>query len=90
MDAVGLYPNIPHEEGLASLYTFLENSENKQISSDTLAEIAEIVLKNNIFGFDEKTFKRKRGTAIGMKFVLKFFLWLILRKKCWKFLKKNQ
>ena len=43
MDAVGLYPNIPHEEGLASLYTFLENSENKQISSDTLAEIAEIV-----------------------------------------------
>ena len=81
MDAVGLYPNIPHEEGLASLYTFLENSENKQISSDTLAEIAEIVWKNNIFEFDKKTFKRKRGTAIGMKFVLKIFFMADLEKK---------
>ena len=49
MDVVGLYPNIPHVEGLACLYEFLENRENKQISSDTLAELAETVLKNNIF-----------------------------------------
>ena len=69
MDVVGLYPNIPHGEGLASLYKFLETRENKQISSDTLAELAEIVLKNNIFEFDENTFKQKRGTAIGTKFV---------------------
>ena len=45
MDVVGLYPNIPHGEGLASLYKFLETRENKQILSDTLAELAEIVLK---------------------------------------------
>ena len=32
--------------------------------SDTLAELAEIVLRNNIPEFDEKTFKQKRGTAI--------------------------
>ena len=47
----------------------METRENKQISSDTLAELAEIVLKNNIFEFDEKTFKQKRGTDIGTKFV---------------------
>ena len=46
----------------------METREDKQISSDTLAELAEIVLKNNIFEFDEKTFKQKRGTAIGAKF----------------------
>ena len=46
----------------------METRENKQISSDTLVELAEIVLKNNIFEFDEKTFKQKRGTAIGTKF----------------------
>ena len=68
MDVVGLYPNIPHGEGLASLYKFLETRENKQISSDTLSELTEIVLKNNIFEFDEKIFKQKRGTAIGTKF----------------------
>ena len=68
MDVVGLYPNISHGECLASLYKFLETRENKQISSDTLTELAEIVLKNNIFEFDKKTFKQKNGTAIGPKF----------------------
>ena len=72
MDVVGPYTNIPHEEGLVSLFKFLETSENKQISHDTLADLAEIVLKNNIFEFDDKTFKKKtkkkRGTAIGTKF----------------------
>ena len=67
MDVVGLYPNIPHGEGLASLYKFLENREDKKISSDTLAELAETLLKK-IFEFDEKTFKQKRGAAIGTKF----------------------
>ena len=45
VDVVGLYPNTPHGDGLASLCKFLETRENKQISSDTLAELAEIVLK---------------------------------------------
>ena len=54
-------------EGLASLRRFLATRDNKQISSDTLAELVEVVLKNNIFEFDEKTFKQKRGTEIGPK-----------------------
>ena len=57
-DVVGLYPNIPHSEGLNSLRRFLELRDNKQISS------TEIVLKNNLFEFDQKTFKQVRGTAI--------------------------
>ena len=68
IDVVDRYPNIPHGEGLASLCRFLETRDNKQISSDTLTELVEVVLKNNIFEFDEKTFKQKRGTAIGTKF----------------------
>ena len=68
IDVVGLYPNIPHSEGLTSLRRVLELRDNKQISSETLVELAEIVLKNNIFQFDEETFKQVRGTAIGTKF----------------------
>ena len=60
MDVAGLYRNIPHGEGLASLCRSLETRDNKQISSDTLTELAEVVLKNNIFEFEEKTFKQKR------------------------------
>ena len=55
-------------EGLASLRRFLETRDNKQISSDTLTELAKVVLKNNIFESDEKAFKQKRGTAIGTTF----------------------
>ena len=68
IDVVGLYPNIPHGEGLASLRSFLETRDNKQISSDALTELAKVVLKNNIFEFDKKTFKQKRGIAIGTNF----------------------
>ena len=67
MDVVGLYSNIPHGEGLASLPRFLETRHNKQISSDTLTELAEVFLKKNIFEFDEKTFKQKRTIVIGTK-----------------------
>ena len=67
-DIVGLYPNIPHSESLNSLRRFFELRDNKQISSDTLIELPEIVLKNNFFEYDQKTFKQVRGTAIGTKF----------------------
>ena len=46
----------------------MKTREYKQISSDTLAELAEIVLRNNIFESDKKIFKQKRGPAIGTKF----------------------
>ena len=67
-ECFSLYPNILHGEDLTSLRRFLETRDNKQISSDTLTELAKVVLKNNIFEFDGKTFKQKRGTAIGTKF----------------------
>ena len=72
IDIVSLYPNIPHSEGLNSLRRFLELRDNKQISRDTLIELAEIVLKSNFFVFDQKNFKQVRRTAIGTKFALPY------------------
>ena len=68
VDVVGLHPNIPHEEGLSALRKRLDNRMEKYISSDTLCDLAEVVLKNNIFKFGKKTLKQKRGTAIGTEF----------------------
>ena len=68
VDVVGLYPNIPHEEGLSALLKRLDLRQGKDVTTSTLAELAEVVLKNNIFTFKEKTLKQKRGTAIGTKF----------------------
>ena len=39
---------------------------------EDLVSLARLVLENNYFGFDEKTFRRKLGTAIGTKFALGF------------------
>ena len=68
IDDVGLYPNIPHEEGLASLRRFLDARTEKKVTTETLLELAEIVLKNNSFQFSEKALEQLRGTAIGTKF----------------------
>ena len=67
MDVVGLYPNIPHEEGLSVLRRRLETRKEKYVSTDTIIDLAEVVLKNNIFTFGKKTLKQKRETAIGAK-----------------------
>ena len=68
VDVAGLYSNIPHEEGLPALSKRLDNGMEKYISSDMLCNLAEVVLKSNIFKFGEKTLKQKRGSAIGTKF----------------------
>ena len=54
VDVVGLYPNIPHEEGLSALRKRLDNRMENYISSDTLCDLAEDVLKNHIFKFGKK------------------------------------
>ena len=36
IDVVGLYPNIPHKEGLVSIRKHLDNRENKEVTTDTL------------------------------------------------------
>ena len=79
-----IYIHIPHGEGLVSLRRFLETKDNKQISSDTLTELPEVVLKKNIFEFDEQTFKQTRGTAIGAKFAPPYAILFManLEKKC--------
>ena len=65
VDVVGLYPNIPQEEGLSALSKRLDNRMEKYISRVMLCDLAEVVLKNNIFKFGKKTLKTKTGTAIG-------------------------
>ena len=67
MDVVGLYPNIPHEEGLSALRKRFETRKENYVSTDTI-DLAEVVLKNNIFTFGKNKLKQKRGTAFGTKF----------------------
>ena len=68
MDVVGLYSNIPHEEGLEALRRALDHRENKSVSTESLTELAKVVLKNNCFELNGEFCQQLRGTAIGTKF----------------------
>ena len=49
----------------------------KNVSTDNIIDLAEVVLKNNVFTFGKKTLKQKWGTAIGTKLAppYTFYLW---------------
>ena len=51
-DVVGLYPSIPHNVGLRALKEALEKREQKKIPTEDLGQMAEFVLKNNFFEFN--------------------------------------
>ena len=68
VDVVGLYPTIPHDKDLSALGKRLDLRKEKGVTTSTLVELTEVVLKINTFRFKEKTLKQKRGTAIDTKF----------------------
>ena len=65
---MGLYPNIPHGEGLEAMRKALDTRQNPSISTESLVSLGKLVLDSNVFEFDGKMYKQKLGTAIGTKF----------------------
>ena len=81
IDGVGLYSNIPHDEGLIALRKSLEPREEKTIPTNSLIGLAECVLKNNVFERNLSFFKQLRGTALGTKMALPY---AIIFMETWK------
>ena len=54
---MGLYPSTPHQAGLSALKEDLENRSVKKILTENLIKMAEFVLKNNMFEFNNLIIK---------------------------------
>ena len=67
-DVIGLYPSIPHKEGILALKSKLEEQTSSKIPTNDLVKLAEFVLKNNFFEFNNEIKQQISGTAIGTKF----------------------
>ena len=67
-DVVGLYPSIPHNEGVEVLMKQLDNFYDKSIPTEDLLKMAKFVLKNKYFEFDSNVKHQISGTAIDRKF----------------------
>ena len=52
-DVVGIYPSIPHDNGLEVLERRLEQRKEKTIPTQDLIKMADFVLKNNFFGTED-------------------------------------
>ena len=78
MDVVGLYPHIPHAEGLESMKVIVEDFQSKfdvnevSVTAEDLVILAKVILDNNYFEFDNNIYRQKLGTAIGTRFAPSF------------------
>ena len=67
MDAIGLYTNIMHSEGMACMKTELSKKENMEDSTDFIIPLLHIILHNNVFEFHDTYWKPNKGEAMGSK-----------------------
>ena len=65
MDVSALYTNIDHSEGAQACFEKLEQRNNPKVPSTLLKKLILLVLKSNIFRFNEKLYKQIKGTAMG-------------------------
>ena len=64
LDVKALFTNITHQEGLESLAEKLK-SGNIEASNDLISHLMEVLLKYNIFTFNEGTFLQQIGAPMG-------------------------
>ena len=67
IDVSGLYTNIPQWEGLDAAKEALEERNDKTVPTDFLLKLLELVLKHNIFEFNNELFIQIIGTAMGTR-----------------------
>ena len=65
MDVASLYTNIDHEEGAQACFENLKKRRNKKIPSTLLKKLISLVLKSNVFRFNNTLYKQIKGTAMG-------------------------
>ena len=72
IDISSLYTNIPHGDGKQSVLYYLQNNPDnytqpEQPTPDVLVELIDIVLKNNVFEFNNQYYLQIQGTVMGTK-----------------------
>lgn len=72
MDVEALYTNIDHEEGLEALRQALQKRPNDTPPTEFIVDLAKWTLNNNIFLFQDRLFRQKKGTAMGAAYAPNF------------------
>ena len=92
IDVVGLYTNIPTQEGVQCVAEALEENPTSGVPGEYTTRLLEIVLENNIFEFDKELYKQDIGTAMGAQPAPSYanmFMDKKIDKKLWQIAKEN-
>ena len=66
-DVLGLFTNIPKKEGLEALKEALEEREEKEVPSEFIVRLMDLILENNFFEFNEEIWKQEIGANMGSR-----------------------
>ena len=67
LDVDALFTNIVHTDGLQELQGKLNRRKQPKVPTSFLVRLMEIILKHNIFSFDDTHWKQEIGAAMGSK-----------------------
>ena len=57
VDVLGLYPNIPHNEGLEAMRKALDTRQNPSCSTESIVSLGKVVSDDNVFELDGRVYK---------------------------------
>ena len=66
-DASALYTNITSVDGLKAVKDALETRDNPEVPTEFIVKILDLVMKWNVFEFDQQMFIQLLGVAMGSK-----------------------
>ena len=67
IDVTSLYTNIPQDEGTGACLESIKLAEASHIPPSVLLELFNIILKCNVFSFDNSIYQQIQGTAMGTR-----------------------
>ena len=65
IDVVGLFTNLPQDETVQCVREALEERQTKEVPTEYITRLLELILKFNIFEFSEELYIQLIGTAMG-------------------------
>ena len=91
IDAIGLYTNIPQQEGVQCVEEALDERVCQVVPSSYITRLLEIILKNSIFEFNNELYQQQVGTTMGTKPAPRYanvFMDRRIDRKLWQIAKK--
>ena len=67
VDVIGLFTNIPNEDGIKATEETLNKRKEKEVGTEILVRLLTLILENNIMEFNEEYYKQDIGAPMGSR-----------------------